>query len=797
MNLPLNQRWWLGSGGLVLAAATVFAADPDAALLPPPAGREVDFARDIRPLLDTACLRCHGPEKPKSRFRLDDRAEALKGGSGGIAIIPGNSAESPLIHYVARLVPEMEMPPDGKGEPLTPEQVGLLRAWIDQGASWDGTRVARMPEWAVTPRVGYLSVSGNENRFQQLTGQVAGWSGGLESFRLSQELDANRRVTVEGRALAGVEDYAVELRYGHRGWGYLEAGVTQYRRFDNDFGGYYAPFVTPTPVLNRELGLDVGKSWIELGLRRPGWPELTVAYEHHYRDGEKALTQWGFLIQDDGAGNFPFANVTPALKTVDEQRHVIRVEAAQTFGGFRFEDDFQAEFYSADNRREAADYFTPGGTTPDFLNRQREDYDHFLAANAFRVERQFRPWLLATAGYLYTGLDGDGRFRSEVGAPGNPFVPTQEWFSQQLLLEQHTHAFSANTQLGPWKDLVLGLGVQGEWQRQDGFGNLTLDGFPTRLDARLRRRTFDETATLRYTGLPHTVLFAEGRLQQEEVGQFEEGLETGGFGLNAFLRDTDAHARTREALAGFQISPFTWGSLTAQLRHRARDTRYEHLLDTDPLVAGLGYPAHVTGRNLDRDEASLKLALRPHRQLRVTLTYQFAAADYETLTRESVDALGGPALPGTWLLAGNQDAHTVSLAATYTPFTRLMLHGLVSYQDSRIEVPATGVPAVAPYRGDVLHLSGSVTWSADDRTELRAGYDFSGADYSRISAADGLPLGLDFAWHRLTAGVSRRLRDNVTASLNYLFHHYDEQTAGGFNDFRAHGVFAAVTIRMP
>ena len=82
-------------------------------------------------------MRCHGPEKPKSHFRLDNRESALKGGDENTNdIVPGDSSKSLLINYVARQVPDMEMPPVGKGDPLTPEQIGLLRAWIDQGADW-------------------------------------------------------------------------------------------------------------------------------------------------------------------------------------------------------------------------------------------------------------------------------------------------------------------------------------------------------------------------------------------------------------------------------------------------------------------------------------------------------------------------------------------------------------------------------------------------------------------------------------------------------------------------------------
>ena len=55
---------------------------------------QVDYARDVQPLLKAHCLKCHGPEKPKGRLRLDAKGPALKGGLSGTAIVPGKSAES-------------------------------------------------------------------------------------------------------------------------------------------------------------------------------------------------------------------------------------------------------------------------------------------------------------------------------------------------------------------------------------------------------------------------------------------------------------------------------------------------------------------------------------------------------------------------------------------------------------------------------------------------------------------------------------------------------------------------------
>src|SRR5688572_18457954 len=106
----------------------------DLAKLPAPATRLVSFAQVIQPIFAKHCYSCHGPDKQKGELRLDVKEKALAGGDSGPAIVPRRSADSPLIHFVSGLVADKRMPQ--KGDPLTAEQIGLLRAWIDQGADW-------------------------------------------------------------------------------------------------------------------------------------------------------------------------------------------------------------------------------------------------------------------------------------------------------------------------------------------------------------------------------------------------------------------------------------------------------------------------------------------------------------------------------------------------------------------------------------------------------------------------------------------------------------------------------------
>jgi ankyrin repeat protein len=111
--------------------------------------QKIDFAQQIKPLLERSCAVCHSGKKPRSLFRVDGRDAILKGGaSGEAAIIPGHSEKSPLIDYVSSTVPGLEMPPEAQRKrfpALGTDDVALLRAWIDEGAEWPNGVLLSVP----------------------------------------------------------------------------------------------------------------------------------------------------------------------------------------------------------------------------------------------------------------------------------------------------------------------------------------------------------------------------------------------------------------------------------------------------------------------------------------------------------------------------------------------------------------------------------------------------------------------------------------------------------------------------
>ncbi len=106
-----------------------------AKLLPSAAARPVDFSQDVQPIFRNHCFECHAKGNEEGGLNLSIKARAMEGGERGAVLMPGDSVGSPLMHVVSGIDEERRMPPEGNPR-LNAEQVGILRAWIDQGAVW-------------------------------------------------------------------------------------------------------------------------------------------------------------------------------------------------------------------------------------------------------------------------------------------------------------------------------------------------------------------------------------------------------------------------------------------------------------------------------------------------------------------------------------------------------------------------------------------------------------------------------------------------------------------------------------
>ncbi len=771
------------------------AAEIDVAKLPPPAAAKVDFNRDIRPIFEQSCLRCHGPERPKSHFRLTSREGALKGGDNNTNdIVPGDSGRSHLIHYVAGLVEDMQMPPPGKAEPLTPAQISLLRAWIDQGAAW-GT-AAQFPQstFAFTPSLRWTGVEGNKAKFRELERVKEGWGGGAERFSLEEQDTPDTKLSVEGHVLLPEDDLRLNLNWTKSDVGFVHAGFDRWRKYYDDHGGFFPP--NNAFRLDRDLHLDIGRAWIDFGLTLPDRPQIVLGYEYQFKQGDEATLQWGPVA----VPNAPVPkSIFPAAKHIDENTHVIKLDASYDVLGWRLEDSARVELYSLGTGRTNRwpDAFLFPSSLRDSVASVRESDRHTQGANTFSVNKQFRDWLAVFGGYYYSRLDGNATVnQSTLDNLGNPTLG-QQWSADNISLKRESQSVSVGSLLGPWNGLILSLGVQGDWTRQESMGlEQLLYGTPANPDPFLVSSTnnaignYDragarENVILRCTTIPFTVLFAEARLRQESLRQFEEGYIEAFTVFGPFTNHTDADTRSEEYRVGFNSSPWQRLSFGASLKHTENHTDYASS-NTQPG----NYPGFIQWRDIGQNQIEARVVYRAASWLKTSFNYRWQKSDFDSATTRL-------APPGGPIEAGDQEAHVYSLNAVLTPLRRLYLSSTFSYSDSRIATTFDGTDGLVPWQGHVYSALSSVTFALNPETDLSATYLFSKSDYAQQNQSTGLPAGINYERHGLQVGVTHRFANKIAAGVRYAYSQYREPTSGNVNDFKAHGVFATLAVPWP
>src|SRR5215470_4077126 len=268
---------------------------------------KVDFARDVQPLLRANCYSCHGPSLQSGGFRLDRRRDSMPNrvGANGARIVPGNSASSRVYVRVAGNQAGLQMPPTG---PLSPEEIGMIKAWIDQGADWPDELSGETPSPPQDPQVTQLMNAlrqGDRKEFERLVranpklaqskgsgGETplmyAALYGDANSVRLLLEMnaDTNARNEAGATALLWAVDDLEKTRL------LLESGANPNARSDDG----------RTPVLlaaSRFGASNIVKVLIDHGAKLDGQPVLSAAATA----GDESLMR---LLTDRGADRKTF-----------------------------------------------------------------------------------------------------------------------------------------------------------------------------------------------------------------------------------------------------------------------------------------------------------------------------------------------------------------------------------------------------------------------------------------------------------------------------------------------------------
>ena len=642
--------------------------------------------------------------------------------------------------------------------------VGLLPVVTSRGAEAElGLQI--------TPGFTTVSVAGDKQKFREDNWLGNGFSGGIESATLHRDLSKDTTLDVDGRAYFNQRDYKLELALTKTDVGYVRAGFTQYRKFYDNTGGFYQGFAPASFTLNRELGLDIGDVYFEAGLTLPNAPKVVIGYERQYKTGSKSLLEWGGVTQGGVT-----RNIFPSYEDLDEHTDIVRLSLDYDIKNVHIGDEVRYEHYAIGS--------TKVDGTGALTATVHEDFHSDTFFNVFHMDSHLTEKFYWSLGYLYTTLDGTGDSSGSMFSPLGG--PNANWLASAIDNDLDSHVLNLNAMYGPIAGLTFSAGVQAEKTESSGVSDPLFTGgtLTNLLNSVNNLESLDENLSVRYTKIPFTTIYAEGKWTEAHRTLSESALQND---ISTLALDSNSSEFRQDYRIGFNTAPLSRMTWSCRYRHLMDHNNYNYSTDTTA-----GYPGFITAQDFVTDEIMTKLTLRPCAKFSVSLMYQLIATDIRTGS-ESVPFI--PAVPGGTQLAGNYDANIYSVSATLTPMSRLYLTGYFSYQDTRTAAFANQAPSVTTYKGGVFTVMGTAGYALDEKSDATLEYSYTASDNFTDNSANGLPLGLTDHRHQIMAGLSRKFRENVIARFRYGFYEYNESSTGGINNYRANLVSANCTVR--
>ena len=702
---------------------------------------------------------------------------------------------------------------DGKSTTAatTEEQTEEYKNWIELG-------------------IGGVITNGDRAQFEQehrLPGDQV--YGGIQDLHFEQTVGKNGLLSVDGHAIWDNNDYDIKVELSQPNLGYIKGGFTEFRSWYDGNGGFLPPhggtwFPPPIP----EMHIDRGEAWVELGLRLPDWPEITLRYSHEFRQGQKDSTVWGDTNQTGLATN-PTRKIIPSFRGIDETRDILAFDISKTIGntdvllGMRYEHNDND--YSLNMERGAGQLpptVPPPGAQRFITQRDVNNLDLF-SGHAI-TETRISDWLWFTAGYSYTTLGSDIGGSRIIGthfdADFGERVPTLRPFDHGFINLAGTsqvdeHIFNANVLWMPLKDLTILTAFR--YTHDDRESNSTflatdstpnvppftpsnpqggahpITPEPVAASASTDYDRFGERLELRYTGIANWLFYTEGDWEEEFGNRLEhqEGGEDAGFELLNLNEDTSFLGQ--KYIVGANWYPMMRLNLSAQYYHKIAS--YNNDINS-------AIHQRLVDQDWSTDDVNVRITCRPKIPTWLGALSLVSRYDFVRTTIDSQWAIFSEGEVLNEEQTGVIKQHAFTEAVTWSPLARCYLQVNFSYILNQTDTPANNIelvpntsPTVVNFRNDYWTVTSGAGYIIDDKTDFYTDFSFYCANDHFKNAGVAVPYGLGATENTASASITRQLTPQMRLLLRYGYFNYRDVTSGGHNNYEAHSLYSGLQVR--
>lgn len=645
--------------------------------------------------------------------------------------------------------------------------------------------------------------------------------GGITDMHYEHGVGEKATLTIDGHALWDINDYDIKVKLEQAKVGYIAAGFTEFRSWYDGNGGFFPPAGgTWFRPFFPEMHIDRGDAWVELGIRLPDWPEITLRYSHEFRNGQKDSTTWGDTTLT-GLTTNPNRKIIPSFRDIDETRDIFALDISKTFGntdvllGMRYEHNDNDDSLNMERGVGQALPLVDAPGVQRFVTQHEHNNLDLFSGHAI-TETRLTDSLWFTAGYSYTtlgsDLSGTRIFGTHSDAAFGQPVPSLDPFDQDFInlagtTEVKDHVINANIFWMPLPTLSVLTAFRYTHENEDGSATfLSLEpepnvplftptnpaggfhfGAPT-LTFGERSQDYDRFAErfeLRYTGIANWLFYVQGEWE-EECGHVDEIQSQ-----EEELLDKDTHFLAQKYTAGANWYPMTRLNLSAQYYHKIAD--YDNDIHS-------GQHQRLLGQDWGTDDVNVRLTWRPKIPNCLGTLALVSRYDFVRTTIDSKWFFEGETLDEE--RSGTITQHMITEAITWNPLARLYFQTDVAVALNQTETPASNIilipnasPTILDFRNDYWTVTAAAGYIIDNKTDVRADYTFYRAnDYTR-NAQVGMPYGMGATEHTASLTLTRQLNKSMRLMMRYTYFTYDEETSGFHNNYEAHSIFSGLQYR--
>lgn len=620
------------------------------------------------------------------------------------------------------------------------------------------------------------SISGNEAAFQRRTQADANGGLGIEDLHYYRDLNKTTSVTIDGRALTGVEDYLGRVVLVKEDVGQVEVGYKTFRTFYDGIGGFFPINAAWYPLDKQDLHVDRGQFSAKVKLALPDKPVFTLSYINETRDGKKDSTIWGdsnLTGLPTTPSNNALRKILPAYLRLDERHELLEAAVEHTVG------NTTAKLRLLGDRVDNLDtrYFTilkgEGATERSKYQADGIRSKSFAAIATTETELNAKATLNTGLSYQRVESDLSGERPNAIG-----LLPTYDF--KDLVGRSKVHVYTANAALG--LKVAPTLFIQPAIRAEDAYTKTS--GKFTRVtgtvaapvnayyneNSRIKDTIVTPELSARYTGIRKVVIYATAsdritRGDERKVNPFATATP----GATAYgYNDVDQDQARYTLGANWNYSSMlTFRGEVFHKNHENKFTGYANQLGSSYVI---GY--EFTG-------LKLTAVVKPVPELSLTTRYQPQTGRMNITTDstakfQSMDA----------------ESHLIGETIDWAPYKQVYFQGNLNLA---YQTFSTAYPQAGGVGNDRQRNADNNYWSAsflsgfvvDKLTDAQLEYTYQTADnYSPELAKGTQPYGSAYEESTVTLAIKRKFSDRLmgTAKIGYI--DATSIMTGGNTDFR-------------